>query len=272
MADFYLYLADREHMIGWTEGGEVPIFPSRKYWDKERRGTQTPDEVIQRNIKGLSDDVYQAVGGDTFFSGGMWMWLNGCTVVMPNEDRRIVDGWANYCEEDSLIICFSELLSLSIMRKLGKTCIVKIKCPQLILDSVTQQLNLPASCEHIQYVTNLERGHQFKSMADAWQAEIRFFWRTDNPEIKKVNIPAHVGEIVDLEQVPENDPRTEEVYRNRTSFDRNVKESQRREHLMQGRPSSVASNWRPPLIEGGSSAPNRKTRRAEAAKRRQVRR
>ena len=100
-----------------------------------------------------------------------------------------------------------------------------------------------------------------------------FDWTAPRSNVQGDNLyPAHVGEIVDLEQVPENDPRTEEVYRNRTSFDRNVKESQRREHLMQGRPSSVASNWRPPLIEGGSSAPNRKTRRAEAAKRRQVRR
>ncbi|MBK9760884.1 MAG: hypothetical protein IPO90_13165 [Flavobacteriales bacterium] len=55
----YRYCASREHMLTWIDGGPLPLKLASFHRHNERQGTQTPDEVVQRQLHGMTKEQFE---------------------------------------------------------------------------------------------------------------------------------------------------------------------------------------------------------------------
>ena len=83
---------------------------------------------------------------------------------------------ASYYSEDGLILSFSNELSETIAKKLGKKCCVKITGLKKLKKAIDRKIGVKGIMKDCEYTDDHQRNHFLKSTEDQWQKEYRMFW------------------------------------------------------------------------------------------------
>lgn len=267
----YLYLTRPGWADAWINGGSVPISPASKYLSQDRRGIMTPDEVRQRHVSFLSPGALETAEE----LGGGYIAFENCSIRYEDgTEEEVARGWVESEEQDALILCFSRLLSRSLMRRLNKRTVVRILDMNFLKSSVDDQLGTTGFLGDVEYTIGPDRSHFLKSMEDAWQAETRMMFRPSEIVETLIHIPPGLGEVVPWHMIPDEDPEA-------ATIQTRILDGEWRHlafhHPAWGgqsgyafQPARAQSAKQLPRVDsaGQSPPPNRRARRAEAAKRR----
>lgn len=189
---YYIYLTEKEWVEAWEKGGTVPINPASAYVSDIREGTRTPDETLQRTIRGMPDWVVGAGTGRGPFriqpGGGLTIQNIGIQIG-DGPVCDIADGHADCRFEDGLILSLSTELDGKIAHRLGKKACVRIRCMACLIEALDEQLGVSCRWGAVHYRDGYARNHFLKSAADAWQKEYRLLWLTDDVQPRAVVIP-----------------------------------------------------------------------------------
>jgi hypothetical protein len=118
----YLYLTRTEWVATWTDGGEIPLQLASAYRNSERGGTKTPDEVIHRQLHGISDRDFERIAK---IGPGATAHIRIGEVVIGGQTRGR-DVHFDQHHSDGLILCLSNSFSADIIRRLNKKACVEI--------------------------------------------------------------------------------------------------------------------------------------------------
>lgn len=203
----FLYLNEHWHADAWISGGgPVPINPASSFRSQERRGTSTPDEVVQRAVSGLAPPLAELV--KSAFSGGTVIF-EGVTLTAPDGSQTVIDrGFHHYQEDDSLIVCLSKTLSKEQARRFSeggpeKKTVVRIKDPVLLLRDLGEKLGIAGQLDHVRYTYGLDRGRFVKHVSDAWQSEVRLSFPITDGVARTIMLDTGHAELVDLDDCNE---------------------------------------------------------------------
>lgn len=191
----YLYLEVPEYAHPWMSGGQVPIFPARKYLSQDRAGIYTPDELRQRSV-GLTDPR-AAFGLDSFGLVAGSMTFVNCT-IQTDDGAFPLHGTVKQRFEDAYVLCFATERSARLMERLGKRVCVEILEPAKLVDLIGAQIQQRAFSGLVAYTDLPDRSHFLKSAHDRWQREYRLVWLRDGDGPIWVNLPPGVATMVDL--------------------------------------------------------------------------
>lgn len=181
----YLYLEKNEYVSTWANGGIVPLKLASTYHSEERNGIYTPDELLQRYIKGTSLEVVEQLFGKQGKGGSTE--LNIGTIIMNNQ---IVGRNVKYLSklEDSLILFLSTKLDKKIAERMNKSACVEITNINKLISTITKQIGVTAIAKKCDYTLFENRNHFLKSVLDCWQEEYRIVWKNIKKSIE-VQIP-----------------------------------------------------------------------------------
>src|SRR5258705_1207030 len=93
MMDLYIYLNECNHVTTWINGGTIPIHPAKRYFARERKGTQTPDENYIKVIRGVGKaaniDRFVKVEGRGTLIMKSKHWIQDGVIVATDVDLKI---------------------------------------------------------------------------------------------------------------------------------------------------------------------------------------
>ena len=194
MGAVYKYLYNEEFASTWINGGRIPIFPASTYRAVDRRGTNTPDEVIKQKFStGSVKRAFEsnAFGFDRNFLGPVRM--NNVTIQGFQDQLRPlnINGMFVRSEQDAFIDCYSCEFSEELMVRLEtKNTCVEIDNIDGLLDEFDKQIGIKSIRRKIIYTKGLERDHFVKSDEDSWQKEFRAVWDVSNVASLVVVVPS----------------------------------------------------------------------------------
>ena len=185
----YLYLERQEYVETWLNGGEIPLYMASKYKSSDRKGVNTPDEVIQRQSEGMFDqknfnkiiNLENAKGKIKIKIGLVQL---GNEIIGENIS-------INQNFEDVLLFCVSTELSNLISRKLNKPYCVEIIDFQKLKSIMDKQIGIIGNNDICRYTKENNRNHFLKSKEDVWQKEYRIIWKNIKGE-KSITIPSGI--------------------------------------------------------------------------------
>lgn len=191
----YLYLTEVSWVEPWERGGPIPINPASAYLSDQRQGTLTPDETIQRAVRGIPEWV---VGGSAAQGGlrvqlGASVTLSNCTASTPTRTATIEWGRMYSRVEDGLILSFSTELGSGIAQRLGKKACVRIRSMTRLIESLNAQIGAECTQGLVRYRDAYDRNHFLKSAADAWQKEYRLLWLTGDVRPRVASLPPGIA-------------------------------------------------------------------------------
>lgn len=128
----YLYLTRAEWADAWISGGEVPLSLASAYLSDERSGSKTPDEVIHRELHGISDRDFEQIGK---IAPGATANIRIGTV---RRGEKVVGRDVSFVQRnsDGLILCLSNEFSEETMARLEKVSCVEIPDWRLLLNAI----------------------------------------------------------------------------------------------------------------------------------------
>lgn len=175
-----LYLTKAEWISSWTQGGKVPLSHDSKYKGLVRQGTQTIDEGLCRDLKGVSYKHFNKAVKITHDKN--------CSVILGaiKMDGKIVGKNINFHQEEigGVVLCLSNKFDSLIAQRLNKTAAVIISDYSILKKHLDQQLGVESSAAKIKYTTGGNRGHFLKHKDDEWQNEFRLLWPLDVQEVQ----------------------------------------------------------------------------------------
>lgn len=166
----YLYLQQMAFAETWVNGGgPIPLNPASAYLSDSRVGVMTPDETLVHDsavdLTSLRPAVHvENVKGFSFIGCS----INGWRV--PD----IVD--ASFYREDGLVLCFSNVLSAEICRRLGKVACVAVDDMLALKRHIDGQLGVESIGGSCEYTSDHRRNHFLKHCDDEWMKEFRLLW------------------------------------------------------------------------------------------------
>lgn len=195
----YLYLEKPKFVDNWINGAEIPLFMASKYKSNERKGIETPDELIQSKINGVnSHEDYELI--KSMFGGPQGGMLNNQSknitikfnqlTVKDGHSERVV-GKNISIEKDynnALIFCLSTKLCRNLSNKLNKSFCIEIMDFNKLKCIMDDQIGEIGTAKHISYTKDLNRNEFLKSDEDEWQQEFRIVWKGVKNEMK-IKIP-----------------------------------------------------------------------------------
>ena len=190
----YKYLSNEEFASTWINGGQVPIFPASAYRNVDRRGTGTPDEVINQKFSSKAIKrafEINAFGFDRNFLGAVQMH-NVTIQGFPNQlnPLHIYGAFARF-EQDALVDCYACELSEILMKRLEtKNTCIEISNIDALLDEFDRQIGIESKRGKVIYTNGLERDHFLKGEEDAWQNEFRAIWTVPDAAKLEIFVPA----------------------------------------------------------------------------------
>jgi hypothetical protein len=189
-----IYLKSVEHADTWVNGGAVPLNHARKFMSEIREGTKTPDEVMQKTIRGagLQELTGVQIGGTGTIDRAVF---DKC-----HFGGRIIER-VEYSQhpEDALLLCMCNRFDEKVMERLGH----KVAVVVLYIQEFRLALNglVGTSCKYgrVNYTKEPgNRSHFLKGLEDSWQDEYRFAWIGDGlgTEDKNIVLPAGLTERI----------------------------------------------------------------------------
>lgn len=186
----YLYLARPEYAQTWVHGGTVPLMPARTYRSVERHRTQTPDEVMQKSIRGMK--MAQLKGAVEFSAEGTieGFVMERCVV----NGHRIDRGTYAQRPEEAVILCMSNSLNPGLLARLGKSVAVKIPAVGALQECLDPQVGVPSLRGKVSYTREEGNRHHFlKSLEDQWQDEYRLVWTGPGLGLEPIEVAISAG-------------------------------------------------------------------------------
>lgn len=190
----YLYLKLPEHAETWVNGGTVPLNHARKFLSDVREGTRTPDEVLQKSIRGAG---LRDLAGVEFRGTGT---IENVTFDNCRFNGQLVSHAVyNQHPEDALILCMSNRYDKQLMHRLGHTVAVAIPDVGRLREALDHVVGVIADYGKVRYTHEPgNRSHMLKGIEDSWQDEYRFVWVGNGLglEDKIVTLPGGLAEHV----------------------------------------------------------------------------
>lgn len=168
----FLYLNEIAHVATWVNGGPVPLNLASSYVSRERRGTNTPDELRELDCPD-PDGAWRIISsifvGATPDNCDVNASIIGPQGFMPLKDRR----------EDGLILCLSNSFDIEKQanryRKDACVRILDVEALKRVLDDALGAESQMRSCD---YTAGRNRNPFLKSVEDKWQDEFRLYWKS----------------------------------------------------------------------------------------------
>jgi hypothetical protein len=168
----YLYLTDKDWVIPWLNGGEIPISLASKYKKGDRSGIYTPDEnLIHDSPVNLNELITYGI---EYGLGGKKNTFINCKTGDGRKIPNLYD--VSLFLDDGLILSFSNNFRLEIAKRLGKKACVEILDIKNLKNTIDNQLEVIGVMKECEYTKDHQRNHFLKSIEDKWQDEFRLFW------------------------------------------------------------------------------------------------
>lgn len=196
---YYVYLTEEAWIDAWVDGGDIPINPASAYLADVREGTKTPDETVQKAIKGMSDWIVGGGSGQGRFriGPGAELTINNITIDIDGGPQEFVrHGHASHHIGDGLILSMSTRLDGQIAERLGKRACVEIRCMACLIEALDEQIGVKCKWGSVAYRDGYARNHFLKATADAWQSEYRLLWLTPDVAKRIVRLPPNIASRV----------------------------------------------------------------------------
>jgi len=190
----YLYLDRSEYVETWLNGGEVPFFPARKYLSDERKGTLTPDEILQENWEGVERQDLDRMGIHVPTGSVRNLQFIDCSY----NGSSFPDTHISSYFEDVALFCCSRSLSMELMERFEKKAVVEIVSLNFLINQIEDSVGEPCRFGYVSYTNTKRRSHFLKSSDDSWQDEYRIVipWVEQTPV--NIGIPAGIAKLIDL--------------------------------------------------------------------------
>jgi hypothetical protein len=171
----YLYLTKKEWARAWIHGGIVPLNPASFYKSDRRGGTSTPDENIERSLRGISERDFEGIGK---IHPGAKVNIQIGEVVIDGETRG-ADVLFKQEHWDGVILSTCNVYDKCIADRLEKKACVEIQNIEKLQKEIDDQLRVTSRAEECEYTKSSDRGPFLKSVEDSWQEEYRILWNID---------------------------------------------------------------------------------------------
>lgn len=186
----YLYLEKNEYAKTWVEGGTVPLSLASSYRSSERSGIMTPDENVTIEFFGMPYNDFKKVVNVEGDSRNLNITLSNCNIQGKHVNK------AEYHQDykDGYVLCFSNIKSKEIAKKLNKKCCVRIVDVGELCDYISDQIKIKGEHRSCEYTSEVNRNVFLKGSEDEWQKEYRIFWESSSKESISVVLPPKFAE------------------------------------------------------------------------------
>ena len=187
----YLYLTKEEWVHTWTQGGVVPLQSASNYQSYVRHRTHTPDEGLDRSLRGLSEsELNHLVRADRRSTVDIRI---GTCIINGRKSENV-----RYHQRpiNALVWCLCNSKSEEIAKRLGKMACVRIPDVGKLKSIFDRQLGTVGTGRPCAYTRSVDRNHFLKGEDDSWQDEFRVLWNIPGP--KYVIVPQGMAERVSI--------------------------------------------------------------------------